>query len=264
MSTNENPNEFVRSLARGLSVIECFDAENPRQTLSDVAKRTGMTRATARRFLHTLSQLGYVSTDGKYFALLPRVLNLGFAYLSTLNLQQLAQPYMERLVEKIEETCSISVLDGPDIVYVAREPTKRIMAIAISVGTRLPAFCTSMGKVLLSGLTDDELAAHLQKYPPRKYTRNTVYHTPAVMERVAQIRAQGWAVNDGELEEGLRSIAAPVRSRSGKVVAALNVSTHSSRMTADELVEKVLPDLLSTAQQVSQALAKGVTALSDM
>lgn len=247
--------EFVQSLERGLAVIRSFDAEHPDLRLSEVAARTGLTRATARRLLLTLGELGYVSTNGSRFSLTPRVLDIGYAYLSSLNVQQIAQPYLEALSERVHESVSVTALDGADIVYVARVPTKRIMTISLGLGSRLPAYCTSMGRVLLAELTPAELAAIVpERLEPR--TVHTIT-SRAELERVlADVRRQGWALVDEELEVGLRSIAAPLRDASGRAVAAMNVSTHAGRTTTDEIHEQILPAVLAAARDIGEALAK--------
>src|SRR4029450_12396595 len=169
--------DFVQSLERGLTVIQTFDAEHPRLTLSEVAARTGLTRATARRLLLTLGELGYVSSNGRRFSLTPRAPDIGYPYLSSLNVQQIAQPYLEALSERVHESVSVTVLDGADIVYVARVPTKRIMTISLGLGSRLPAYCTSMGRVLLAELGPDELAAALPGSLER-HTEHTIVSLP--------------------------------------------------------------------------------------
>jgi IclR family transcriptional regulator, pca regulon regulatory protein len=247
--------DFVQSLERGLAVIQSFDAEHPRLTLSEVAARTGLTRATARRLLLTLGELGYVSTTGRQFSLTPRILDIGYAYLSSLNVQQIAQPYLEALSERVHESVSVTVLDGPDIVYVARVPTKRIMTISLGLGSRLPAYCTSMGRVLLAELRPDELDAALPASLER-HTEHTVATLPELAVVLKQVRAQGWAVVDQELEMGLRSVAAPLRDASGRAVAAMNISTQVARTTAEQIHEELVPVLVATATQISEALAK--------
>lgn len=262
MSTQNDSEEFVRALARGLSVIQSFDAEHAQLTLSDVAKRTDMTRATARRLLHTLQQLDYVASDGKYFSLRPKVLSLGFAYLSSLNLAQIAQPYMEQLVDAVQESCSMSVLDGSEVVYVARVPTKRIMSIGINIGTRLPAANTSMGRVLLSDLDRARLDDFFANTTLNPHTAKTITDRKQLETELERIRAQGWALVDQELEEGLRSVAAPIKGRNGKVIAAINLSGHATRITAERLVDEFVPPLLRTAAAISESLRHGQSSLN--
>jgi IclR family transcriptional regulator, pca regulon regulatory protein len=241
---------FVQSLERGLAVIRAFDAEHPELTLSDVARATGLTRAAARRFLLTLTDLGYVRTDGRLFALTARVLELGYAYLSALSLPEVAEPHLEALVAEVRESSSLSVLDGDDIVYVARVPTSRIMRVAINVGTRFPAYATSMGRVQLAGLSDDDLTAYLKRVDLKRLTARTLATEAELRGELARIRAQGWALVDQELEEGLRSVAVPIRDRDGAVVAAVNVSAHASRATKDIVRKTLLPPLLRTAAAI--------------
>lgn len=248
--------EFVRSLERGLAVIRSFDATHREQTLADVARRTGLSRATARRVLLTLAELDYVRTDGKAFVLTPRVLDIGYAYLSSLNIQQIAQPFLEDLSERVHESVSVSVLDDDDIVYVARVPTTRIMTIALGLGTRLPAHCTSMGRVLLAELPDDELSRLLARIELDARTDRTITTEEGLREELARVRDQGWAMVDQELEMGVRSIAAPLRDASGTALAAMNVSTHAGRTTVEELHDEFLPALLDTAERINEALAK--------
>jgi IclR family pca regulon transcriptional regulator len=245
---------FVQSLERGLAVIRAFHADTPELTLSDVARATGLTRAAARRFLLTLLDLGYVRTDGRLFSLTPRVLELGYSYLSSISLPEVAVPHLERLVTEVHESSSVSVLDGDDVVYVARIPTSRIMAVSINVGTRFPAYATSMGRVLLAGLPEDELTAYLERTQLRRLTPKTITSPKALAAELARVRAQGWALVDQELEEGLRAIAAPIRDRSGKVVASANVSAHASRTSPDDIRRDLLPPLLATAARIEADL----------
>jgi IclR family transcriptional regulator, pca regulon regulatory protein len=245
---------FVQSLERGLAVIRAFDEHDPELTLSDVARKTGLTRAAARRFLLTLSDLGYVRTDGRWFTLSPRILELGYAYLSSLSLPEVAEPHLERLVAEVHESSSVSVLDGEDIVYVARVPTSRIMTVSINVGTRFPAYATSMGRVLLSHLPDDELEAYLERVELVPLSPRTVTSRDALRVELAKARSQGWALVDQELEEGLRSIAAPIRDRSGRTIAAVNVSAHASRMSIEAGRRTLVPPLLATAARIEADL----------
>jgi IclR family transcriptional regulator, pca regulon regulatory protein len=244
--------EHVRSLDRGLAVIKAFDAEHAEQSLSDVARRTGLPRAAARRFLLTLAELGYVRTDGKLFALTPRVLELGYAYLSSLSLPEIAAPHLESLVRRVQESASVSVLDGPDVVYVARVSTSRIMTVAITIGTRLPAFATSMGRVLLAALPSDERARRLAALPAQQLTERTITDPDALGRELDAVREAGYCVVDQELELGLRSISVPVRDRAGEVVAAVNVST---RAGSRDVVGEVLPALQECADAIGADLA---------
>jgi IclR family pca regulon transcriptional regulator len=246
----------VQSLERGLSVIRAFDSEHRELGLSEVARATGLTRAAARRFLLTLVELGYVRAAGGRFSLRPRVLELGFAYLSSLTLPEVALPHMEALVAKINESSSISVLDEDDIVYVARVPTRRIMSITLAVGTRLPAYATSMGRVLLAALPDAELDERLARIDVRPLTPRTVKDRDALRAVIEQVRRQGYAVTDQELEQGLRSAAVPLHDASGAVIAALNVSVHASRATMAELRTRFLPPAREAAAAIDAELRK--------
>ena len=245
---------FVQSLERGLAVIRAFGADAPELTLSEVARRTGLTRAGARRFLLTLADLGYVRTDGRRFRLSPRVLELGYAYLSSLSLPEIATPHLERLVAEVRESSSVSVLDGDEIVYVARVPTSRIMTVAINVGTRFPAYATSMGRVLLAGLPPEALEDYLDRVELEPLTPRTVTSKAALRAELARVRARGWAIVDQELEVGLRAVAAPLRDRTGRVVAAVNLSTHASRSSLPSIRRNLLPALLATAARIEADL----------
>lgn len=246
---------FVQSLERGLAVIRAFDAESPELTLSEVAQRTGLTRATARRFLRTLVEIGYMRTDGRQFSLRPRVLELGYAYLSALSLPAVATPHMERLVENVQETCSLAVLDGSDVVYVARVPARRRMVtIAISVGSRFPAYATSMGRVLLAGQPDEWLDEYLETTTLQPFTSRTVTDAGKLRSQLNRIRRNGYALTDQELEDGIRSIAAPVRDAEGAVVAAMNLSAHTSRGPADAIRRELLSPLNDTIRLVEEDL----------
>jgi IclR family transcriptional regulator, pca regulon regulatory protein len=246
--------DYVQSLERGLAVIRAFDAEHPELTLSDVARATGLTRAAARRFLLTLVELGYMRTDGRLFALRPRVLELGYAYLSSLSLPEVALPHLETLVAQTRESSSVSVLDGEDVVYVARVPTKRIMTVAISVGTRFPAYATSMGRVLLAARPEPWLHSYLAGAKLLPITPHTITDPAALLAELTRIRSRGWALVDQELEEGLRSIAAPIRNPAGEVIAAVNISAQASRGTPTTLRTDLLPHLLSTATAITADL----------
>ncbi len=240
-ATETRNSDFVQSLERGLAVIRAFDAEHRELALSDVARATGLTRAAARRFLLTLVKLGYVNFADGRFSLRPRVLELGYAYLSSLTLPEVAQPHMEALVAKVNESSSISVLDDLEVVYVVRVPTRRIMSITLSVGTRLPAYATSMGRVLLANLPEDELEERLSRIEIRPLTARTVKDKDGLRAILAATRKQGYAATDQELEEGLRSLAVPIRDTSDVVIAALNVSVHASRASMAVLRRDFLP-----------------------
>ncbi|MBO9645728.1 MAG: helix-turn-helix domain-containing protein [Pseudacidovorax sp.] len=245
---------FVQSFARGLQVIRSFSASAPRQTLSEVAAASGLTRAGARRILLTLQTLGYVESDGRFFFLTARILDLGFAYLSSMPIWNRAEPVMESLVAQVKESCSAAVLEGTDVVYVMRVPTHKIMRINVGIGSRLPAYCTSMGRVLLAALPEDELQRRLAASPIAPLTRHTLTDPEAIAARIAQARRQGWCLVNQELEEGLISIAAPVRDRAGRVLAALNISGQANRTSAKVMQDSLLPHLLDAAGRVSSLL----------
>ena len=245
---------YVQSFARGLEVIRSFSAQAPQQTLSEVAGRSGLTRAGARRILLTLQTLGYVESDGKLFRLTPRILDLGFAYLSSMPIWNLAEPAMEALVEQVRESCSAAVLDGTDIVYVLRVSTHKIMSISLGVGSRLPAYCTSMGRMLLADLPDEAVLQRLLASDRRALTRHTVTGPEALLARVVQARRQGWCLVNQELEEGLISLAAPITNRAGRTVAALNISGQANRTSARVMQDSMLEPLLQAARTISERL----------
>jgi IclR family transcriptional regulator, pca regulon regulatory protein len=247
---------FVQSLERGLAVIRAFGADTPELTLSEAARATGLTRAATRRFLHTLADLGYVHAEGRVFRLTPRVLELGYAFLSSLTLPEVAEPHLERLVAEIHESSSVSVLDGDDIVYVARVPTARIMRVSINLGTRFPAYATSMGRVMLADLPEPDLDAYLARVELRRLSPHTITDAGVLWDELARVRAQGWALVDQELEEGLRSVAAPIRDRGGEGVAAVNVSAHASRTSKEAMRRSLLPPLLRTAELIEAELRR--------
>lgn len=245
---------YVQSFARGLEVIRSFSTRAPHQTLSEVAAATGLTRAGARRILLTLHTLGYVASDGKLFSLTPRILDLGFAYLSSMPIWNRAEPVMEALVREVQESCSAAVLDATDIVYVLRVPTQKIMRITLGVGSRLPAWCTSMGRLLLGDLPEDEAKARIAASTIEAFTKHTLTDPDAILAKVQQARRQGWCVVNQELEEGLISIAAPITDRAGRMVAALNISGQANRTSAKVMQESMLPSLLGAARQISNLL----------
>jgi IclR family pca regulon transcriptional regulator len=256
VTTPRSP-EFVQSLERGLAVIRAFDGEHPSRTLSEVARATGLTRAAARRFLLTLVELGYMRSDGRLFSLRPRILEVGYAYLSGLTLPEVAQPHMEELVAQVHESCSMSVLDGDQIVYVVRVPTTRIMTVAITVGTRFPAYATSMGRVLLAARPEAWLDDYLATAELRPITRRTITDPARLRTTLRRVRAQGFALVDQELEDGLRSLAVPVRDADGTVTAAMNVSAHASRGSSESIRRELLPPLLEAARLVEEDLRGG-------
>jgi IclR family pca regulon transcriptional regulator len=252
--------QYVQSLARGLAVIRAFDTDHPKMTLTEVAARTALTRATARRFLHTLVELGYVRTDGKIFALTAKVLQLGYAYLSGQSLPQLAQPHLEELSLELGESTSAAVLEGTDIAYVARVATRRIMTVGITVGTRFPAYATSMGRVLLAALPPAKLEEYLAAAEVRALTPGAIGTPEALLAELDTVRAQGWCLLNQELEIGLMSIAAPIH-HGPKIVAAINVSMQAQAVAArpdpEAYLDSVRQAALATAALISEDLSSG-------
>jgi IclR family transcriptional regulator, pca regulon regulatory protein len=238
--------DFMAGLAKGLAVIEAFDDEHETMTIAEVAAATGLSRAAARRCLHTLMRLGHVAQDGRSFTLTPRVLKLGYAFLTAAPLPQLLQPFLEQASEALQESCSASVLDGTEIVYIARAATRRIMSVGVAVGTRLPAVATSMGRVLLAGLPPDEASRRIAASERRRLTPYTVTAVPDLVRAVDAARTDGYAIVEQELEVGLVSIAVPVIDARGRVVAALNAGLQAQRGERTLLVATVLPKLLET------------------
>jgi IclR family transcriptional regulator, pca regulon regulatory protein len=255
MTETRERRQSLQSLERGIAVIQVFSRERPALTLSEVARLTGITRATARRILLTLEDLGHVRSDGRLFSLTPRVLTLGWAYLSSLNLWETAQPLMEELTKQTNESCSAATLDLPDVVYVARVPTSRIMTIALGIGTRLPAHCTSMGRVLLAALSESELEDFLATARLEAYTDRTITEADRLRRTIQAVREQGWALVDQELEIGLRSIAAPLRV-DGRTIAAINVSAAAPRVPLEQLRGRFLPELLKSVDLIATALER--------
>ncbi len=243
--------DFVEALARGLDILTCFDANHPSMTLSEVAVAAGLARPTARRLLLTLAELGYVRITGHAYALTPKVMSLGIAYIASLGLWELARPHLEALVARTGESSSMAQLDGSDIVYVARVSVPKIIALRVEIGTRFPAARTSQGKVLLAGLTEADLVA-ARSEPSRSGLPAAPERAEADLRReLIRIRAQGWALADEELAPGVRSIAAPVRDSSGTVRAALNITVHAAETSTEKLLHDYLPLLLDAAGRVS-------------
>lgn len=243
--------DYVGALASGLEVLLAFDAEHPRMTLTEVATRTGMDRAKARRFLLTLHALGYVRRRGRQFELAPRVLQLGYAYQASGQYRAMIQQYLEDITARLGESSSMAVLDDQDVVYVLRSAARhRLMAITLSVGTRLPAAYTSMGRVLLSEMDDAALEAWLGQVRLEAYTPASVTSVDALRERILEARRSGYCVVDQELDSGLRSVAVPVRTGAGELLGAINVSTNAARVDMATLLDIYLPTLREAADQV--------------
>lgn len=247
--------DFVGGFAKGLKVIEAFGEARPRLTITDVSRETGLDRATARRCLLTLAELGYAAYDGKFFELTSKILRLGHAYLSATSLPRLVQPYLDQLSEKIGQSASVSVLDGTEIVYVARAAQKRVMSINLMPGSRLPAYCASMGRVLLAALPEVEARAVIDASELKANTAFTLTDPEALMGEFDRIRRQGYALIDQELEVGLRSIAVPLENGHGHVVAALNVGAPAALAGAKDMVERYLPAMREVQLALKQVLA---------
>jgi IclR family pca regulon transcriptional regulator len=256
MSRTGGGPDFIEALARGLDVIKAFQPHRPVMTLAQLSAGTGLARPTVRRILLTLEELGYVRAGDGGYLLTPRVLELGVAYVGSMGLWEVARPHMEWLSARTDESCSIAQLDGSDIVYVARVAVPKIVGLAVQIGTRFPALATSLGKVLLAALSDDEVEQVLTQ-PSRS---NLVPRwLPERVERdheLREVRARGWALTDEQLTRGIRSVAAPLRDGSGRVVAALNVNTHAAETTVEQLLEEHLPKLLQAAGEISADFAR--------
>jgi IclR family pca regulon transcriptional regulator len=249
-----NDRDYVNSLARGLGVIRAFTRQQPKMTLSEVAQATGMTRASVRRFLFTLVREGYVEATGRYFSLRPRILELGFTVLSSMDIWLIARPIMNELSERIQESCFAAILDEDDVIYVARATSNRVVNVGISIGSRVPAYCVSTGRVLLAALPAAELHAYLERVKLDKFTPNTVVSKPKLRAAIEETRRQGWSIVDQELEIGLRSLSVPIRDRAQRTVAALNVCCPSARVTPEEMGSRVLAELLDASQRIAMAL----------
>jgi IclR family pca regulon transcriptional regulator len=246
--------DFVTALARGISVIRAFGPDASRMTLADIAKRVGLPRATVRRSLITLETLGYVESDGRNFTLTAKVLTLGHSYLSSSPFTRAAQPLLERFAATIHESSWVAILDDGDALLVAGARTNRILSPGLTVGSRLPAAWTALGRVLLSGLPDDQLDAHLRRLKPRTYTARTLIDIAAIRKAILDVRTNGYALVEGEVEIGLSSIAVPLKDFEGRVVAAINASAPSERVRSSEMTERFLPLLQRTAEDLRPAL----------
>lgn len=246
--------DYVQSLARGLAVLRAFDGDTPAMSLAGIATRTGLSRAAARRLVLTLAHLGYVRARGRDYALTPRVLEFGLGYVGSLKLTDLAQPLVEALAQRVHHSCSMAVLDGQAIVYVLRVPVQRLMTVSLSVGSRLPAYCASMGRVLLAGLAEPDLTRWLARCHPARMTPHTVTDLRHLRRIIDTAREAGYAYVEQELELGLCSIAVPVRDHAKRVVAALNASMPCHADARRLALEKVLPELRSTAAAIERNL----------
>lgn len=250
---NDQP-DFVTALSRGLSVIRAFGPETPRMTLAEVARRVGLPRATVRRALITLETLGYAESDRGGFSLTPKILTLGQAYLSSSPLTVAAKPLLERLAQRLQESCWAGILDEGDVLLVVNSRTTRILSAGLSVGSRLPAYCSALGRVLLAALPDHELDGYLSHLVPKQLTPRTITDPAAIREAILDARAKGYSISDGEVELGLCSIAVPIVNVQGKTVAALNATAPSVRAQGKEMSEQFLPLLRQVADDLKLAL----------
>jgi IclR family pca regulon transcriptional regulator len=246
--------DYMQSLARGLDVIRAFEHARPTLSITQVARLTKISRAAARRCLYTLARLGYVSGADGIYELTPRILSLGYSYLSAMPLARLAQPILQRVSDRLHESCSIAVLDGDEIVYVARAATERILSIGLGAGSRLPAYCTSMGRVLLANLSDAELDAYLARVHIERHTPHTITDRGVLHKELQRARTSGYVMVDQELEMGLRSIAVPVKRPDGRAVASINVGAHAARADRQTMVKTYLPVLLEAANEIGLAV----------
>lgn len=245
---------FMTSLARGLAVVRAFSDSRKPQTIAQISQKTGIPRAAVRRCLYTLQQLGYVDAEHNNFSLRPKVLTLGYSYLSSTPLTVSSQPYLNNISRELGESSSLAVLDDGEVLYVARAATTRVMSVALNTGSRLPAYCTSLGRVMLAHLSPDELNAYFARTRLKAMTEKTVTTQKRLREILAGVRQSGYAINDEELELGLRSISVPVRGASGQVVAALNVGAQAARVSVERMQQEFLPVLQRGAQELSVLL----------
>jgi IclR family transcriptional regulator, pca regulon regulatory protein len=257
--TETDERDFVNSLARGLSVIRAFDRDHPSMTLSEVAERAGLNRAAARRFLHTLVREGYAETDGKFFRLRPKILELGYSALSSMSFAEIAGPIMDDLSATVDETCFAAVLDGEDVVYVAKATSQRVINVNIEVGSRMPAFCMSTGRVLLASLPDPALDRWLEDFEPTRYTDNTVTSKARLRERILAAREDRFSIVDEEYEVGFRSLSVPIHDRADRVMAALNICCPSPRVTVEIMRERFLPELREAASRLEASIPEEFT-----
>jgi IclR family transcriptional regulator, pca regulon regulatory protein len=254
-ASDGNDRDYVNSLARGLEVIRVFTRQTPRMTLSDVSQATGMTRATVRRFLLTLVREGYVESNGRHFSLRPKVLELGFSALASMNIWEVAQPIMNDLAERLQESCFAAVLDHDSVIYVARANSNRRVSVGITIGSRVPAHCVSTGRVLLAALPDDVLHQYLDEMTLTRFTPNTITSKVQLRGVIGEVRLKGWSIVDQELEVGLRSLSVPIRDGRGKTVAALNVCCPSARITPEDMRTRVLAETLEASTKITGAVA---------
>ena len=253
--SSEKDGEVIYSVERALRALQIFSAERPSLTLSEVAQLIGLSRGTTRRILITFEKLGFIRQNGRQFLLTPRVLRLGYGYISSLPFWERAQPHLRELADSVNESSSIAVLDGEDIVYVVRVPSQRQMTMALNVGSRLPAYATSMGHVLLAGLSPAELESYLDGVTLDPLTPRTITDKSKLRSELEKVRRAGYSSTNGERELGILSVAAPIVDRTGAVIAAVNVSTNSGRVTTAEMRERIQPQVTAVAKVISSELA---------
>lgn len=246
--------DFIQSLAKGFAVVRAFNRDNPAMTLSQVGRATGLTRAGARRVLHTLQALGYVASDGRLFSLTPRILELGYSYVSSRNWLAVAKPYLQELRDRLGEHVSVAVLDGADVVYVAQFPIDRVVSVRLETGMRRPAYCTAMGRVLLAQLPEAAARQWLETADLRKLSARTETDPMVLLAEIRKAASQGHAVIDQEIEDGLIAVALPLRTRDGVVLGAINVCGHASQVSLDHLRQACLPAMRETAERIAEAL----------
>ena len=255
LADSKSDPEFLQALARGLSVLASFGADRPSMTIAEAARATGLTRATVRRVLFTLASLGYAEEDrNRRWALTARVLELGFSYLSSIDIWELAYPFMRHVSEVTGEACSVTVLDGDSSVYVARVPANRVMSVSLGVGSRLPAWIASHGRVLLCERDEADLERFLRDQPRKPYTDQTIWEIGPLMDEIRRVRQQGYALVVEEMEAGLMALAVPIRDRRGQITAALHISSHSSRTSTERALNNFLQPLQEAAENIRQAM----------
>jgi len=245
---------FMTSLARGLAVVKAFSEQRRAMTIAQLSQKTGIPRAAVRRCLYTLKQLGYADSEANNFFLKPKILSLGYSYLSSTPLTLSAQPALNKISRELNESCSLGALEENEVLYLSRSQSSRVMSVALNAGSRVPAYCTSLGRVLLSDLPAHELHDYFSKARLIAYTDRTVTDEETLRKILGEVRQQGYAIVEEELEIGLLSIAAPVRGASGIIGAAVSVSAQAGRTTRAQLEQNFLPSLLNTASELSVLL----------
>ena len=250
------PPEFVEGLAKGLAILECFDAAHVEMTLSEVARRVGLSPAAARRSLLTLQTLGYVGQRSRRFHLRPKVMTLGSAFYFSARIDEALQPELREVVQAFGDASSVGTLDGVDVTYVAHYSVQRARRAAATVGARYPAYATSLGRVLLAGLSDDDLGARLDRMRPEALTSRTLTDPCRIREAVLRAREEGYATTVDQLDYGITALAVPIRDAEGRSVAALNSSGYTGKVTPEDLVRERLPDLRVAASRLGHTIAR--------